>query len=159
MNIPSITAATLDIDVAQRAVNIAEAALYPTLGVQGSISRGRQNDPTLSVRGTDQASVIANLNVPVYDGGKQRPRYDKRRKCRRRPESCSIVSVRRPETAVVAAWAVNEGSKIALNAATSEVKAAEPRAFRRAERGAGRPAHDARCAATPNRILSARGHA
>ncbi len=122
---PSITAATLDIDVAQRAVNIAEAALYPTLGVQGSVSRGRQNDPTLSVRGTDQASVIANLNVPVYDGGQAAAQVRQAKEVQTQTRIILDRVRAQTETAVVAAWAVNEGSKIALNAATSEVKAAE----------------------------------
>ena len=37
--------------------------------VQGSVSRSRDNDPTLGTRGTDQASVIGALNQPIYDGG------------------------------------------------------------------------------------------
>ena len=122
---PAVTSATFDVDAAQRAVNIAEAALYPTLGVQGSVSRSSQTDSTLGTSRTDQASVVGNLNVPVYDGGLSTSQI---RQSKETLGQIRIVLDRvrtQTETAVVAAWATNEGSRIALNAATSEVKAAE----------------------------------
>jgi outer membrane protein len=122
---PSITAATFDVDAAQSVVSIAQAALYPTLGVQGSISRGVDEDPTLSVSRTDQASVVGNLNVPLYDGGTAASQI---RQAKETLAQTRIVLDRvrsQAETAAVAAWVTNEGSRIALNAATSEVKAAE----------------------------------
>ncbi len=122
---PSITAATFDVDAAQSAVNIAQAALYPTLGVQGSISRSIDSDPTLGIGKSDQASVVGNLNVPVYDGGLAAAQI---RQSKETLAQTRIVLDRvraQAETASVAAWATNEGSRIALAAATSEVKAAE----------------------------------
>ena len=122
---PAITAATFDVDAAQKAVNIAEAALYPTLGVQGSVSRSSQTDSTLGTSRTDQASIVGNLNVPVYDGGTASSQV---RQSKETLGQIRIILDRvrtQTETAVVAAWATNEGSRIALNAATSEVKAAE----------------------------------
>jgi outer membrane protein len=122
---PAVTSATFDVDSAQRAVNIAEAALYPTLGVQGSVSRSSQTDSSLGTSRTDQASVVGNLNVPVYDGGLATSQI---RQSKETLGQIRIVLDRvrtQTETAVVAAWATNEGSRIALNAATSEVKAAE----------------------------------
>ncbi len=122
---PAITSATFDVDAAQRAVNIAEAALYPTLGVQGSVSRSAQTDSTLGTSRSDQASIVGNLNVPVYDGGlaTSQIRQSKETLGQTRIQLDRIRT--QTETAVVAAWATNEGSRIALNAATSEVKAAE----------------------------------
>jgi outer membrane protein len=122
---PAITAASLDIDAAQRAVNIAEAALYPTLGVQGSVSRSSQTDTTLGVTRTDQASVIANLNVPVTDGGLASSQVRQAKETLGQTRIQLDRARSQAETAVVAAWVANEGSKIALNAASSEVKAAE----------------------------------
>ena len=66
---PTIVGATYDVDVAQFAVSIAESALYPTLGVQGNVSRSVQTDTTLGTTSTNQASVVGTLNVPIYDGG------------------------------------------------------------------------------------------
>jgi outer membrane protein len=122
---PAITGASLDVDVAQRAVNIAQAALYPTLGVQGSISRSSQTDVTLGTSRTDQASVIANLNVPVSDGGLAASQVRQAKELLGQARILLDKVRQQAETAIVAAWVANEGSKIALNAATSEVKAAE----------------------------------
>jgi outer membrane protein len=122
---PAITGASLDVDVAQHAVNIAAAALYPTLGVQGSVSRSSQTDTTLGTSRTDQASVIANMNVPVYDGGLAASQVRQAKEVLGQTRIILDKVRQQTETAIVAAWVANEGSKIALNAATSEVKAAE----------------------------------
>src|SRR4249920_1755325 len=45
---PAILAAMYDVDAAQLAIKIAESNLLPNVGVQGSISRSRDTDPTLS---------------------------------------------------------------------------------------------------------------
>ena len=111
--------------VAQRAVNIAEAGLYPTLGVQGSVSRNSQTDSTLGTSRTDQASIVGNLNVPVYDGGMAASQVRQSKETLGRTRIILDRVRTQTETSVVAAWATNEGSRIALNAATSEVKAAE----------------------------------
>src|SRR5690242_17271265 len=66
---PAVLGASYDFDVATVSIKLAESALLPTLSVQGSVSRQVQNDPTLSTSQTDQASVIGQLNVPIYDGG------------------------------------------------------------------------------------------
>ncbi|WP_457819776.1 TolC family protein, partial [Staphylococcus aureus] len=66
---PAIAGAAFDIDVAQLAVSIAEGSLLPTATLQGSISRGRDTDPTLDKKGLDQASIVGQVTVPIYDGG------------------------------------------------------------------------------------------
>ena len=122
---PAVTSANFDVDAAQRAVNIAEAGLYPTLGVQGSVSRNSQTDSTLGTSRTDQASIVGNLNVPVYDGGMAASQVRQSKETLGRTRIILDRVRTQTETSVVAAWATNEGSRIALNAATSEVKAAE----------------------------------
>ena len=122
---PAVTAATLDVDAAQRAVNIAEAALYPTLGVQGTLSRNAQTDTTLSVTRQDQASVMANLNVPVTDGGLAASQVRQAKEVQMQTRILLDRVRSQTETSVVAAWVANEGSKIALTASTSEARAAE----------------------------------
>ena len=122
---PSITSAMFDIDIAQLGVKVAEAALYPTIGLQASVSRSRDNDPTLGTFGTDQASVMGTLNAPVYDGGLAASQV---RQAKETLGQIRIVLDRvraQAQTAVVAAWAANEGSRVAITAAASEVKASE----------------------------------
>src|SRR6266540_4379133 len=66
---PAVMAASFDFDVASTSIRVAESSLMPTITLQGSASRSRQSDPTLSSAGTDQASVTGQLTQPIYDGG------------------------------------------------------------------------------------------
>ena len=59
-----------DTDVAQLGTKIAESSLWPNLSVQGSVQRQWENDPTLSAKGNDIASVIS---TGPSSGSSQRP--------------------------------------------------------------------------------------
>ena len=122
---PAVLGAGFDVDVAQTSIKLAESALLPQLSVQGSVSRQVQNDPTLSVQKEDQASILGQLNVPIYDGGMA---ASQTRQAKEVANQSRLVLERvrnLTRTAVVSAWVFNEGAKIALRAAESEVKAAE----------------------------------
>lgn len=124
-NSPAVTGATYDIDVAVYAVKVAEGVLYPTLTAQGSLLRERNTDPTsLDMKGSDQASLMGNLNIPIYDGGQAAAQV---RQSKEVLAQTRIVLDRvrtQINTASVAAWVSNEGAKIALTASESEVRAA-----------------------------------
>lgn len=121
---PTVIGTTYDVDAAQFAISVAESALYPTLGVQGNISRQRDTDTNLGTVRSDQASVVGTLNVPIYDGGMAASQV------RQAKETLSQMRVQlnlvrsQAETAVVAAWVTHEGARISLAAAESEVRAA-----------------------------------
>ena len=66
---PAILAAMYDTDVAQFGIKVAESSLWPNLSVQAGVSRTRNTDTSLSTTGTDQASILGQMNVPIYDGG------------------------------------------------------------------------------------------
>ena len=59
---PAVLGAGYDVDVAQTSIKLAESALLPQVSVQGSVSRQVENDPTLSVRKEDQASVVGQMH-------------------------------------------------------------------------------------------------
>ncbi|RAI44463.1 transporter [Rhodoplanes roseus] len=121
---PAVTGATYDIDVAQYAIKIAEGALYPTLTAQAGLQRDRNTDTTLGSKGTDQAFLTGNLNIPIYDGGQASAQV---RQSKEVLTQTRIVLDRvrtQTNTAAVAAWVTHEGAKIALSAAESEVRAA-----------------------------------
>lgn len=65
---PSIQMALQNVDVAEYAVKQAEGALLPTVGVTGTVS---QENDALGVPNERifTGSVMANLVVPLYDGG------------------------------------------------------------------------------------------
>jgi hypothetical protein len=44
-------------------------SLLPTITLQGNASHSKDGDPTLSTFRTDQASILGQINAPIYDGG------------------------------------------------------------------------------------------
>ena len=121
---PTIVGATYDLDVAQFQINIAESGLYPTLGVQGNVSRNVQTDTTLGTTRTDQASVMGTLNVPIYDGGVAASQVRQAKEGLMQVRTQLDRVRRQAETAATAAWVTHEGAKISLAAAQAEVRAA-----------------------------------
>jgi outer membrane protein len=122
---PAILGAGYDFDVATTSIKLAESALLPSVTLQGSVSRTVQTDTTLTTTSTDQASVLGQINVPIYDGGTA---ASQTRQAKEVASQSRIVleQVRnQSRTAVASAWVTNEGTKIALKAVESEVGAAD----------------------------------
>jgi outer membrane protein len=121
---PAVLAAGFDVDVASTSIRVAESSLLPTITLQGSASRSREADPTLSTLATDQASVIAQMNAPIYDGGTaaSQTRQAKETAVQSRLVLEQVRSQAR--TAAIGAWVANEGAKIAVAASEAEVRAA-----------------------------------
>ena len=121
---PSILAAMYDSDSAQYGTRIAESSLWPHVNVQAGISRSRNDDTTLGSKGTDNASILGQANVPIYDGGLAASQV---RQAKEVATMSRIVLAQirdQTQTAVLAAWVTFEGAKIALTAAEAEVRAA-----------------------------------
>ena len=121
---PAILAAMYDTNSAQLSTKIAESSLWPQVTVQAGVSRSRNDDTTLGSNGTDNASILGQANIPIYDGGLAASQI---RQAKELVTLSRIVlqQVRdQAQTAVLAAWVTFEGAKIALNATESEVRAA-----------------------------------
>ena len=120
---PAVVGATYDIDAAQFGVGVAESSLLPSVALQGSISRGRDTDPTLDKKGLDQASILAQINVPVYDGGLA-PSQIRQAKELVAQSRLILDQVRaQTEAAVAAAWNALDGARASVVAGESEVRA------------------------------------
>lgn len=64
---PLVQAALHNVDAAALAVRIAEGQLYPTVNLTGSYAqRWDSQQPGLN---TNTASIVASLNIPIYEGG------------------------------------------------------------------------------------------
>jgi outer membrane protein len=122
---PAVLGAGFDVDVAQTTINVAESSLLPTAAVQASASRSRQSDTSLSTFGTDQASILGQVNVPIYDGGTAASQTRQAKEVASQSRLVFEQVRNQTRTAVVSAWVSNEGTKIALTASQSEVRAAE----------------------------------
>jgi len=121
---PAILAAMYDTDVAQLGTKIAESSLWPNLSVQGSVQRQWENDPTLSAKGNDIASILGQANVPIYDGGLAAAQIRQAKELAMQARIVLELIRNQTQTAVIGAWVSHEGAKVALAAAEAEVRAA-----------------------------------
>ncbi|HEY7665802.1 MAG TPA: TolC family outer membrane protein [Xanthobacteraceae bacterium] len=122
---PAVLAAMYDTDVAQLGTKVAEASLWPTLSVQGNVQRQWENDPTLSAKANDIASVLGQANVPIYDGGLAASQIRQAKELAMQARIVLELVRNQTQTAAIGAWVTFEGAKVALAAAESEVRAAE----------------------------------
>ena len=122
---PAVLGASYDVDVATVSIKLAESSLLPSMSVQGSVSRSFQSDPTLSTMATDQASVMGQVNVPIYDGGTASSQTRQAKEVASQSRMVLEKVRSQSRTAVVSAWVANEGTKIALKAVESEVHSAD----------------------------------
>jgi outer membrane protein len=121
---PVVLGAAYDVDVAQTTIKVAESSLLPSVSVQASASRAVQTDQTLSTTTTDQASVLGQLNVPIYDGGTAASQTRQAKELSSQSRMVLEQVRNQTRTAVASAWVSNEGTKVALAASESEVRAA-----------------------------------
>ncbi len=122
---PAILGAGFDVDVAQTTIKVAESSLLPTVAVQASASRSKESDSTLGTFGTDQASILGQITVPIYDGGTAASQTRQAKEVASQSRLVLEQVRNQARTAVVSAWVSNEGTKVALTAADSEVRAAD----------------------------------
>jgi outer membrane protein len=121
---PAVMAAGFDVDVASTTIHVAESSLLPTITLQGSASRSMQSDTTLGTSGTDQASIIGQMNAPIYDGGAVASQTRQAKELAAQSRLVLDQVRNQARTAATGAWVANEGAKIAVAASESEVRAA-----------------------------------
>jgi len=121
---PAVMAAGFDVDVASTSIHVAESSLMPTITLQGSASRSKQSDPSLTTFGTDQASITGLLTQPIYDGGLAASQTRQAKEVAAQSRLVLDQVRNQARTAAVSAWVANEGAKIAVAASESEVRAA-----------------------------------
>ncbi|MBE0705494.1 MAG: TolC family outer membrane protein, partial [Afipia sp.] len=64
---PNVTAAMYGIDVSFLQVKVNEGALFPTVTLQGNVQQA--NEQTLTAFKAFSASAVANVSIPIYQGG------------------------------------------------------------------------------------------
>ncbi|SRR6266536_334222 len=121
---PTVVAAAYDVDAAERAIHVAESSLLPNVSVQASASHSIETDPTLATTRTDQASVIGQANIPLYDGGMAASQVRQAKETLAQNRLMLDQARRQSRTSAVTGWAMNDGAKNAVRAADAEVRAA-----------------------------------
>ncbi|CAH1671132.1 MAG: TolC family outer membrane protein [Chelatococcus sp.] len=120
---PAIIAGLHSVDAQEFQVKILEAQLLPQLGVTGSVSRTYDNSYRNDLR--TSASVVAQLNVPIYEGGLV---YSQVRQAKEQVGQARIqVDVTREQVRqqVIASWAALDSAKQQIAASQSAVEANE----------------------------------
>ncbi len=121
---PAVLAASFDVDVASTTIRVAESSLLPTITLQGSASHASEADPTISTLRTDQASILGQMNAPLYDGGTAASQTRQAKELASQSRLVLDQVRNQARTAAIGAWVANEGAKIAVAASESEVRAA-----------------------------------
>ncbi len=121
---PSVVGALHAVDVAALAVKLAEGALYPTLGLAGNVSQRYEPDNITNAHAFT-ASAVAQLNVPIYQGGEEYASIRQAKESLSQAELQADQARDQVRAAVVAAWNANIQSPGVLRAAKAQVDAAE----------------------------------
>src|SRR6202166_85261 len=104
---PAALAAGVDVDVASTTIHVAESSLLPTISVQGSASHSKDADPSLTTFRTDQASVVGQLNAPIYDGGTAASQTRQAKELAAQSRQVLDQVRNQARTAAIGAWVAN----------------------------------------------------
>lgn len=113
---PSIVGALYTVDVAAYNVKVLEGSLLPSLSLQGTLAHA--DDTGGSGGWSDSASVMAQLSVPLYQGGAPSSRVRQAKETQDQRLFELDTARARVRQQVISAWG-------ALNAARAQVTAAE----------------------------------
>jgi outer membrane protein len=120
---PAVTAAMYGVDVAQLQVKVSEGALYPTVTLQGQVTRAHEPQP--AIKEQFNASILAIATIPLYQGGGEYSiiRQSKELLGQRRLDLATTRDQAR--ATVVQAWGQHEAAKAQIQAAQEQVTASE----------------------------------
>jgi TolC family type I secretion outer membrane protein len=99
---PNIAAAQYNLAAARADVDVAEAALLPRLSVRGELAYAR--DPSFTLDWSRDASIGANLSVPLYQGGGEYARIRQTKQTVRQRRDDVEDTLRAVRDEVTTAW-------------------------------------------------------
>ena len=120
---PAIKSAQHQVDAAEFQVKIAQGALAPQLGVTASVSQ--RYDTRIGNDEALQASAVATLTVPIYEGGQA---YSATRQAKEQVGQAQLQAdwIRdQVRAAVVSNWGALEAARAQIQAAQAQIDAAE----------------------------------
>jgi len=120
---PAIKAAQHQVDAAELQVKIAQGALAPQIGITASVAQ--RYDTQTSNDEALQASAVARLTVPIYEGGQA---YSATRQAKEQVGQAQLQAdwVRdQVRAAVVSNWSALEAARAQIQAAQAQIDAAE----------------------------------
>src|SRR5262249_41813200 len=122
---PLITTSMYNVDIAVQQVKIAEGALTPTLSAVGTVQKNFGSTQSLTVLEQFQASVAAQLTVPIYQGGSEYAAIRQAKETLGQRRLDLDTSRDQVQSQVTQAWGQLEAAKAQINATQAQVTAAE----------------------------------
>jgi outer membrane protein len=120
---PSVTTAEYNVDVAQQQVKVAEAALYPTVSVQGTVQKNFMVG--LNTIESYNASVLGQLSVPIYQGGSEYSLIRQAKETLGQQRINLDVARDQVRQTVVQSWGQLEAAKANIDATNAQVQSSE----------------------------------
>ena len=121
---PAIVASLHGVNSALLQVKIAEGALYPTVGVTGSIQNTFDLDNTPGLHAL-VGSLVGQVTIPIYQGGAEYATTRQAKESLGQQELQTDSERNQVRAAVVAAWGLNQASVGVVRAAKAAVAANE----------------------------------
>jgi outer membrane protein len=122
---PVIANAMYNVDAAVEQVKIAEAALAPTLSLNGSVQKSYGSPSSLATLETLSGAVVAQLSVPLYQGGAEYATIRQAKETlgqRRLDLDTARLAVQQN---ITQSWGQLAAAKAQIDATTAQVTAAE----------------------------------
>src|SRR5690606_112087 len=123
VNNPNIVAAQFDLAAARADVDVALSALLPRLSVRGELTYAE--DPNQVLDWQREASIGANLTVPLYQGGGEYARVRQTKQTVRQREDDLEAAYRAVRNEVTAAWQALLTATTQIDSISEEVRANE----------------------------------
>jgi len=120
---PNVTAAMFGVDVAFLTVKINEGALLPTLNVQAAVNQAYEQQ--LTVFKTFNASLTAQLSVPIYQGGTEYALIRQSKETVTQQRMALDQTRDQIRATTVQAWGQLDANKAQVVSAQAQVTAAE----------------------------------
>jgi TolC family type I secretion outer membrane protein len=121
INNPNITIAQFDLAAARADVDVAVSALLPRLSVRGELTYA--DEPTLTQDWQRDASIGANLTVPLYQGGGEYARVRQTKQTFRQRQDDLEAAFRAVRNEVTAAWQALLTASTQIESVSAQVRA------------------------------------
>jgi outer membrane protein len=122
-NNPSVTAAMYGVDVAALQVKVSEGVLYPTVTLQGNVTRA--HDVTALIPEQLQASVFGVVSIPLYQGGSEYSKIRQNKETLGQKRLDLATTRDQARETVVSAWGQHEAAKAQVKSSQEQVTASE----------------------------------
>ncbi len=120
---PNIVAAQFNLAAARADVSVAEAALLPRLSIRGELTYSK--DPSVNVDSERDASIGANLTVPLYQGGGEYARVRQTKQTVRQRQDDLESTFRSVRDEVTNSWEALITATTQIDSRSAQVRANE----------------------------------